>query len=162
MITGVLDQEQEIIATGLAPSNDNESAIVVTLNPGFYTAIVRGSNGGTGIALVEVYDLDQLLDSKLVNISTRGLVQTGDNVLIGGFIVPGDNAANALLRAIGPSWPVAGSLADPTLDLHDSNGTTITSNDDWRSDQESEILDTGIPPTNDAESAILATLPPGP
>jgi hypothetical protein len=155
------DQEQEIIATGLAPSNDNESAIVMTLDPGSYTAIVRGANNGTGIALVEVYDLDQSVDSKLANISTRGLVQTGNNVLIGGFIVLGDNAANALLRAIGPSLPVAGSLADPTLELHDSNGTIITSNDDWRSDQESEILATGIPPANDAESAILATLSPG-
>ena len=101
------DQEQEIIATGLAPSNDNESAIVMTLDPGSYTAIVRGATGGSGIALVEVYDLDQLADSKLANISTRGLVETGDNVLIGGFIVLGDNPADALLRAIGPSLPVA-------------------------------------------------------
>ena len=156
------DQEQEIIATGLAPSNDNESAIVMTLDPGPYTAIVSGATGASGIALVEVYDLDQLADSKLANISTRGLVQTGDNVLIGGFIVLGDNAANALLRAIGPSLPVAGSLADPTLELHDSNGTTLTLNDNWRSDQESEILATGIAPTDDAESAILTTLSPGP
>jgi len=155
------DQEQEIIATGLAPSNDNESAIVMTLDPGSYTAIVRGAIGGSGIALVEVYDLDQLVDSKLANISTRGLVETGDNVLIGGFIVLGDNAASALLRAIGPSLPLTGSLADPTLELHDSNGATLTSNDDWRSDQESEILATGLPPTNDAESAILTTLAPG-
>jgi hypothetical protein len=156
------DQEQEIIATGLAPSNDNESAIVMTLNPDSYTAIVQGVAGGSGIALVEVYDLDQLVDSKLANISTRGLVETGDNVLIGGFIVLGDNAANVLLRAIGPSLPVAGSLADPTLELHDSNGTTLTLNDNWRSDQESEILGTGIPPADDAESAILTTLSPGP
>lgn len=155
------DQEQEIIATGLAPSNDNESAIVMTLDPGPYTAIVRGAIGGSGIALVEVYDLDQLVDSKLANISTRGLVETGDNVLIGGFIVLGDNAASAILRAIGPSLPVAGALADPTLELHDSNGTTLTSNDDWRSDQESEIVATGLPPNNDAESAILTTLAPG-
>jgi hypothetical protein len=156
------DQEQEIIATGLAPNNDDESAIVMTLDPGSYTAIVRGATGGSGIALVEVYDLDQLADSKLANISTRGLVETGDNVLIGGFIVLGDNAANVLLRAIGPSLPVAGPLADPTLELHDSNGTTLTSNDNWRSDQESEILATGIPPADDAESAIRTTLSPGP
>ena len=156
------DQEQEIIATGLAPTNDNESAIVMTLNPDSYTAVVRGVNGGTGIALVEVYDLDTLVDSKLANISTRGLVETGDNVLIGGFIVLGDKAANVMLRAIGPSLPVAGSLADPTLELHDSNGTTLTSNDDWRSDQESEILGTGLPPSSDPESAILTTLAPGP
>ena len=155
------DQEQEIIATGLAPSNDNESAIVMTLDPGSYTAIVSGVNGGTGIGLVEVYDLDQLVDSRLANISTRGFVETGDNVLIGGFIVLGNNAATALLRAIGPSLPLAGSLADPTLELHDSNGTTLTSNDNWRSDQESEILATGLSPNNDSESAIFTTLAPG-
>lgn len=156
------DQEQEISATGLAPSNDNESAIVMTLDPGSYTAIVSGVNGGTGIALVEVYDLEQLVDSQLANISTRGLVETGDDVLIGGFIVLGDNPANALVRALGPSLPVAGFLSDPTLELHDGNGTTLTSNDDWRSDQESEILATGLPPDSDAESAILTTLSPGP
>jgi Fibronectin type III domain len=155
------DQEQEIMATGLAPSNDNESAIVMTLDPGSYTAIVSGVNGGTGIALVEVYDLDQLVDSKLANISTRGLVATGDNVLIGGFIVLGNNEANVLLRAVGPSLPLAGSLADPTMELHDSNGATLTSNDNWRSDQESEILATGLPPNDDSESAILTTLLPG-
>ena len=155
------DQEQEIIATGLAPSNNDESAIVMTLDPGSYTAIVRGANGGTGIALVEVYDLDSLVDSKLANISTRALVGTGDSVLIGGFIVLGDNPASALLRAIGPSLPLAGSLADPTLELHDSNGTTLTSNDNWKSNQESEILATGLAPSNDAESAILTSLAPG-
>jgi hypothetical protein len=155
------DQEQEIIATGVAPTNDLESAIVMTLNPGSYTAIVKGATGGSGIALVEVYDLDRSVDSKLANISTRGLVETGDNVLIGGFIVLGGNAANVILRALGPSLRVAGSLADPVLELHDGNGTIIISNDDWRSDQESEILATGIPPTDDAESAIVATLPPG-
>ncbi len=155
------DQEQEIIATGLAPTKDDESAIVMTLAPGSYTAIVSGVDGGTGIALVEVYDLEQLADSRLANISTRGLVETGDNVLIGGFIVLGDNAATALLRAIGPSLPLAGSLTDPTLELHDSNGTILASNDDWKSDQESEILATGLPPNNDSESAIFTTLAPG-
>ncbi|MGH8093612.1 MAG: NF038122 family metalloprotease, partial [Chthoniobacterales bacterium] len=154
-------QEQAIIATGVAPTNDLESAIVMTLSPGSYTAVVKGASGGSGIALVEVYDLDQSVDSKLANISTRGLVQTENNVLIGGFIVLGESAANTILRALGPSLPVAGSLADPTLELHDGNGTTISSNDDWKSDQESEILATGIPPTDDAESAIVATLAPG-
>ena len=155
------DQEAEIIATGLAPSNDNESAIVMTLIPGSYTAIVQGANEQTGIALVEAYDLDQSVDSKLANISTRGLVQTEDNVLIGGFIVLGDSPASAILRASGPSLPLADALADPTLELHDGDGTIITSNDNWRSDQEAEILATGLAPSDDAESAIVATLPAG-
>ena len=154
-------QEQAIIATGVAPANDAESAIVMTLDPGTYTAIVRGANGGTGIGLIEAYDLDQSVDSKLANISTRGLVQTGDNVLIGGFIVLGESPANTILRAIGPSLPVSGALADPTLELHDGNGTLLMSNDDWKTDQESEIIATGIAPTKAAESAIVATLAPG-
>ena len=154
-------QEQAIIATGVAPVNDAESAIVMTLNPGDYTAIVRGANGGTGIGLVEAYDLDQSVDSKLANISTRGLVQTGDNVLIGGFIVLGESPAKTILRAIGPSLSIPGALADPTLELHDGNGTLLMSNDDWKTDQESEIIATGIAPTKAAESAIVATLAPG-
>lgn len=155
------NQEAEIVATGIPPGNDNESAIVTTLEPGSYTAIVRGSNNGTGVALVEVYDLDQGADSKLANISTRGFVQTADNVLIGGFIVVGSAPAKAIVRAIGPSLPVSGALADPTLELHDGNGATIASNDNWRSDQEAEIMATTLPPTRDAESAIVATLTPG-
>jgi hypothetical protein len=133
----------------------------MTLTPGSYTAIVQGANSQTGIALVEAYDLDRTVDSKLANISTRGLVQTGDNVLIGGFIVLGDSPASALLRATGPSLPLPGALADPTLELHDSNGTIITSNDNWRSDQEAEIAATGLAPASDAESAIVATLAAG-
>ena len=97
----------------------------------------------------------------MANISTRGLVQTGDNVIIGGFIVAGTLDDTVLIRAIGPSLPVAGSLADPMLELHDVNGTTIASNDNWRDSQEAEIEATGIPPTDDAESAILSTLTPG-
>lgn len=153
---------------GIPPTNDLEAAIVVTLDPvnpaipgsGAYTAIVRGKNNGTGVALIEAYDLDQTVDSKLANISTRGFVQTGDDVMIGGLIVLGSEPARAIIRAIGPSLPLNGALGNPTLELHDKDGNTIASNDDWRSDQEAEILATNIPPDNDAESAIVATLNP--
>jgi hypothetical protein len=157
------DQEAEIIATTIPPSNDLESAIVETLpaNNSAYTAIVRGANNGTGIGVVEVYDLNQAVDSKLANISTRGLVQTGDDVLIGGLIVLGQNPLRVIVRAIGPSLTVSGALADPILELHDGNGATIASNDNWRSDQEAEIIATTIPPSNDSEAAIVRNLAPG-
>lgn len=155
------NQQQEIIDNGLAPTNDAEAALVSTLEPGAYTVIVKGANGGTGIGLVEAYDIDSTADSKLANISTRALVETGDNVLIGGFIVLGDNATKTMVRALGPSLPVSGPLADPTLELHDSNGTIIMSNDNWRTDQASEIIASGLAPTNDNESAIVTTLSAG-
>jgi hypothetical protein len=153
--------KQEIIDS-IPPSNDLESAIIETLpaNTG-YTAIVRGVNDTTGIGLVEVYDLDSTVDSKLANISTRGLVQTGDNVMIGGFIVLGSEAEKVIVRASGPSLPLGGSLADPTLELFDGNGTLVMSDDNWRDSQESEITATGLAPTNDAESAIVQTLQAG-
>lgn len=151
---------QEIVDSTIPPSNDLESAILMSLDPGAYTAIVRGVNSSTGIGLIEAYDLELAADSILANISTRGLVRTGDNVMIGGFIVLGADAQKVLVRAIGPSLPVTGALADPTLELHDKDGSTIASNDDWRSDQEADIIGTTIPPTDDAESAILATLTP--
>jgi len=155
------DQQAELIATGIPPANDLESAIVATLpaNNSAYTAIVRGVNNGTGIGLVEAYDLDRTVDSRLANISTRGLVQTGDNVLIAGTIVLGQISQRVLVRAIGPSLPVPGALGDPTLELRDGNGGLIRSNDNWRSDQEAEIIATTIPPSNDLESALVATLP---
>jgi hypothetical protein len=109
--------------------------------------------------LVEAYDLDQSVDSKLANISTRGLVQTGDTVLIAGTIVLGGASQRVIVRAIGPSLNLAGEMADPTLELRDGNGGLIRSNDNWRSDQEAEILATGIPPINDLESAVVETLP---
>jgi plastocyanin len=157
------DQEAEIIATTIPPSNDLESAIVATLsaNSSAYTAIVRGVNNGTGIGVVEAYDLDQTVDSKLANISTRGLVQTGDNVMIGGLIVLGQNPLRVIVRAIGPSLTVSGALGDPTLELHDGNGALIAGNDNWRSDQEAEIIATTLPPSNDLESAIVRDLAPG-
>ena len=155
----------ELEAVGLAPGFDFESAIVATLPPGAYTAIVSGKNGSTGMGLVEVYDLDPAGDGRLTNISTRGLVRTGDGVVIGGFILGGNTGqASVLLRAIGPSLATAGianALADPTLELRDSNGVLLQSNDNWKDSQQAAIEATGIPPQNDLEAAILATLLPG-
>ena len=160
---------QHVIDSGLAPTNDLESALWTIIDPGAYTVIVRGKDDATGIGLVEVYDLDQTVDSNLANISTRGLVETDNNVLIGGLIVgsgSGGSTATVMLRALGPSVPVAGALADPTLELRDRSGTLVASNDNWKtrpdgSSQQAEIEATGIPPTNDLESALLQTLSAG-
>jgi hypothetical protein len=155
---------QDIINTGIPPTNDLESAILVSLNPGAYTVIMRGANNGTGIGLVEAYDLDSTAGSKLANISTRGLVQTGDNVLIGGFIILGADSNVVVVRAIGPSLTqlgVSNALADPTLELHDSNGTLIESSDNWRKSDPNVIIEAGLAPSNDAESALLVALAPG-
>ncbi len=159
-------QEAEIMATGLAPDDDLESAIVATLDPGAYTAIVRGVNAGTGVALVETYDLSAGLDSALANISTRGLVETGDNVMIGGIIVGPElaPAGSILLRAIGPSlsnFGIANPLANPMLELRDSNGALVVSNDNWKSSQQAAIEATGLQPSDDNEAAILAALATG-
>ena len=153
-------QEQEIRDTTIPPASDLESAIVATLNPGPHTAILRGKNNGTGVGLVEVYDLESGTPVQLANISTRGQVQAGDNVMIGGFIIGGDYPAKVLLRAIGPSLSVPGKLEDPTLELVDANGARII-NDNWRATQEAEIIATTVPPTADKEAAIVATLVPG-
>lgn len=156
--------KQAIIDSGIAPANEKESAIVRTLaaNNAGYTAIVRGANNQTGIGVVEAYDLDRSIDSKLANISTRGLVQTGDNVLIAGTIVTGAAPQQVIIRAIGPSLPFSGKLADPTLELHDANGGLLQANDNWQdSPYKKAIQDSGIAPSNDAESAILAGLPAG-
>jgi uncharacterized delta-60 repeat protein len=165
-------QEADIRATTLPPTNDLESAILMTLNPGAYTAILAGKSGGTGAGLVEIYDLAQTGHSGLANISTRGFVGAGDSVLIGGFIVGGGttgDTATVLIRAMGPSLAnagVQGALADPTLELHNASGTTIASNDNWKtasdgSSQQADIEATTIPPTNDLESALVQTLPAG-
>ena len=156
---------QEIIDSTLAPANDMESAILMTLpaNNTGYTAIVRGVNDGTGVGLVEAYDLDPSADSKLANISTRGLVQTDDNVMIGGFIMVGNTSKRVIVRAIGPSLTAAGvpgALANPILELHDSNGGTLATNDNWMdAPNRQEIIDSTLAPTNDLESAILMSLP---
>jgi predicted outer membrane repeat protein len=154
--------KQAIIDSTIPPTNDLESAIVTSLPAGGagYTAVVRGANNATGIAVVQVYDLDGSVDSKLANISTRGLVQTGDNVLIAGTIVLGSSAQKVIIRAIGPSLNIPGELLDPTLQLVDGNGTQLASNDNWRTGgQEAEIIGTTVPPTNDADSAIVYDLP---
>ena len=151
------------IPSGFAPGDTRESVIVATLTPGNYSAAVKGAHGETGVGIAEVYDLDAASPAKLANISTRGFINTGDDVMIGGFIVGGTEPAKVLVRAIGPTltdFGVQGALADPTLELHDTNGMTIA-NDDWRETQESEIIATTIPPNKDREPAILATLVPG-
>ena len=156
-------QEATIRATTIPPNNDLESALVATLNPGAYTAILAGKNQTTGIGVVEVYDLNQAANSKLANISTRGFVDTGDNAMIGGFIVggTGGGAAKVIVRGLGPSVPVSGTLQDPILELHDGNGTTIATDDNWKDVQQDDIQASTIPPNNDLESAIVRTLVPG-
>ena len=156
-------QRTEIENSGLAPTDDRESAILQTLSPGVYTGVLAGKNNSTGIALVEVYDLDAG-HSILANISSRGLVDTGDNVMIGGFIAGNQNGnAKVLVRGIGPSLQgkVPNPLADPILELHDSNGNTLETNDNWKdSPERADIEATGIPPSNDLESAILRSVSP--
>lgn len=155
-------RKQDIINSTIAPTHDLESAIIATLqaNNASYTAIVRGVNDTIGIGLVEAYDLNRAAKSKLANISTRGVVRTGDDVLIGGLIVLGQDQLKVIIRAIGPSLSVAGKLEDPILELRDGNGGLLMSNDNWRTGgQETEITSTGVPPTNDAESAIVFMLP---
>jgi hypothetical protein len=154
----------EIESVGLAPGDSRESVIIRSLAPGAYTAVVRGKGDSTGIAVVEAYDLDVTNNSKMANLSTRGLVETGDNVLISGFITGNRNGnINVLVRAIGPSLTglVPNPLGDPILELHDANGATLQTNDNWQDSQQAEIQQTGIPPTDPHESAILASLPPG-
>ncbi|MFL6541553.1 MAG: matrixin family metalloprotease [Chthoniobacterales bacterium] len=158
-------QAQQISATGIAPPDDRESAIYATLTPGNYTAIVSGHNGTSGVGLVEVYDFAQST-GKLANISTRAVVGTDENVLIGGFIVTGPQWVRTLVRGIGPSLrsSIPDALGDPTLELHDANGGVIASNDDWQdTDTSTQLIieNTGIPPKDPKESAIYTSLQPG-
>lgn len=153
----------------LQPNDDREPAIVATLSPAPYTAIVSGKNGQTGIGLLEVYGLNAPADSRLANISTRGSVLTQDNVMIGGFILGGTNTqpARVVIRAIGPSFGSSGvsnPLSNPTLELFNGDGLSVGFNDDCQDDaaQAAELQSLSIAPTNAAESAIVATLPPGP
>jgi hypothetical protein len=159
-------QEAEIQATGIPPTNNLESAIDATLAPGNYTAIVKGKNNTSGVALVEVYDLQQSV-GKLANISTRAFVGTGSDIVIAGFIL-GNNGGNdrIAVRGLGPSLTAAGLsnvLADPVLELRDSNGVLHASNNDWQDNpaQAAELTAAGLAPTNDLESGIASTLPPG-
>ena len=156
-----------IEADGIPPTNDFESAIDATLAPGAYTAIVSGKNNTSGVALVEVYDLSQAVPAKLANISTRAFVSTGDNIVIGGFLLGGHNGDDRIVvRGIGPSLTAAGvpnALADPTLELRDSNGALLVANNDWQDNpaQAAELTAAGLAPTNNLESGIATTLPPG-
>jgi hypothetical protein len=159
-------QRNEIEQTGVPPANEQEAAIAIDLAPGNYTAVVRGVNGASGVALVEVYDLAASA-AGLVNISTRSRVSTGQNVMIGGFIIGSDTATRVMVRGIGPSLaqsnpPVAGALMDPSLELRDGEGSLITSNDNWvNSPQRQQIEQSGLAPTDGRESAIIAALPKG-
>jgi hypothetical protein len=160
-------QQAAIEATTIPPSDDREAALVATLDPQqAYTAIVRGSHGEKGISVVEVYDLGNSSPAALANISTRGLVEPGEKVMIGGFILGGnDGHGEVLLRALGPSLANAGianPLVNPTLALFDANGQLIASNDDWPAGDAAAIQATGLQPPNKLESAILITLPAGP
>ncbi len=162
-------QQAEVAASGLAPSNDLEAAIIWTLNPGqSYTAVVRGLDGTTGVGIVEAYDQDQSAASKLGNISTRGFVDLDDNVMIAGLIAGPGNGTNLkiLVRALGPTlsdFGVAGALANPTLDLVNSSGTVIRSNDNWKDDpqQRAAIEGAGLAPSHDEEAALVETVAPG-
>ncbi|PYJ07127.1 MAG: hypothetical protein DMF06_16620 [Verrucomicrobia bacterium] len=156
--------QQEIIDSGIPPVSPKESVVLKRVpsdDAGVaYTVVLRGAGNSTGVGLLEVYDLDGGLGPKVLNISTRGRVDVGENAMIGGVIVLGQGTQRVIVRAIGPSLPVAGKLANPTLELHNGNGSLIASNNDWRSDQEQEIIATGVPPSDNLEAAIVATLPP--
>ena len=160
-------QEAAIIATGIAPTNNLESAIDVTLNPGAYTAVVRGKNNTSGVGLIEVYDLSQAVLAKLANISTRAFVGTGNDIVIAGFILGGHSGGDRIVvRGLGPSLTalgVANALADPTLELRDSNGALLVGNNDWQDNpaQAAEVTAAGLAPSSNLESGIAATLPPG-
>ena len=159
-------QASQISSSGYAPTNSNEPALIATLPAGAYTAIVRGYNNSTGVALVEVYELDTLA-TRLSNISTRGQVGTDQNVLIGGLIINGSTSKKLIVRAVGPSlasppFSLSGTLSNPTLELHDSSGNLLASNDDWGSGtQAAAISASGYQPSNARESAIIATLASG-
>lgn len=151
------------IPDGFASKDARESLIVATVAAGPHTAIVSGKGSATGVAIVEVYDLEGTAPEALANISTRGLVQTGDNVMIGGLIIGGTTPTKVLLRAIGPSLTaqgIQGALQDTELELVDSNGNTVNTNQDWRNEQEGDIAATGVPPSDNREAAIIATLVP--
>jgi hypothetical protein len=161
-------QRVEIEQTGIAPQDQRESAIIAMLPPANYTATVADAAGRNGVGLVEIYDLNSGANARLANISTRGSVQTAENVMIGGFVLGGTstNPAKVVVRAIGPSLQqvgIAGPLSNPTLQLFDNNGQIVASNDNWADDpsQAAELQALNLAPSNPAESAIVGMLPPG-
>jgi YVTN family beta-propeller protein len=154
----------DLLAAGIPPLDEHEAALVTSVAPGNYTAVVRGIGDGSGVALVEAYDLSPESKSKLANISTRGKVESGDNVMIGGFIIGGDQTTEVVVRAVGPSLGthgVAGALLDPTLEVHDGNGVLVAQDDDWRMYQEQPLIQTGLAPADDREAAMILFLQPG-
>jgi hypothetical protein len=160
-------QAAQLSALGLALPNTKESGIVATLPPGDYTVLVAGKNQTSGIGLVEIYDVDAAAASQLANISTRGFVQTANNVMIGGFILgQGSGNSNVVVRGIGPSLSQSGLsnvLADPTLELRDSNGALLIANDNWQDNPTSaaQLAARGFALPNPLESGIFVSLPPG-
>jgi hypothetical protein len=161
-------QQPEIEATGIAPEDSHESAIIATLVPTAYTATLAEANGGSGVGLVEIYDLNSGAPAKLANISTRGSVQTSDNVMIGGFSLGGSstNPTKVVVRAIGPSltqYGINNALSNPTLRLYDNNGQSLAFNDNWADDsnQAAQLQALNIAPQDEKESALVITLPPG-
>lgn len=160
-----LSDWEAVHQTGLPPSDRREAAVVRNVSAGPYTAIMKGVGAGgvTGVGLVELYDLDATSGSRLANISTRGRVGTGENVMIGGFIVGGNEPTRIIVRGMGPSlasFGVTGALSDPVLELHDANGGVIR-NDNWRDTDEQAIIATGLAPSNNQEAAIVQALVPG-
>ena len=155
----------DVLKTRIPPTDEHEAVIAADLPPVSYTELVRGVSGTSGIALVEVYDLSATSNSKLANISSRGKVQAGDNVMIGGFIVGGrDQPTSVVVRAIGPSlasFGIGDVLSDPMLEVYDGNGALLAQDDDWRMYQEAQLVQTGLAPTDDRESAMLLSLQPG-
>jgi hypothetical protein len=161
IITG--DQFAEINASGLSPSDDLESTIVANLAPANYTAVVRGAGDTVGTGVVDAYDLTPASAARLANVATRGLVQPGDRLLIGGFIVH-NGSVRVVMRAIGPSlaaFGVTNALPDTTLQLRDQNGVIVGENDDWMTDQMAELVGTGLQPSNNLEAALVQTILPG-
>jgi CSLREA domain-containing protein len=157
---GEAPNRQEIIDSTIPPPNELESAILQNVKLGAHTVIVRDVAGGEGVGLVEAYDIGNSQNSKLANISTRGRVLAGDNVMIGGLIITGSTPQKVILRAIGPSLRIGGQLEDPFLELFDSQGNPLASNNNWKDTQQQEIEATTIPPADDRESAIVTTLAP--
>lgn len=155
------------IPANFRPADTREPVILAALQPGTFTAVLRGKNGGIGVGLIEMYDLSTGVASKLTNVSTRGFAGTGENVMIGGFILTGGSGGRqTLIRALGPTlaqapFNITNNLTDPTLLLVDGNGAVVASNDDWKSSQQNEIQATGLAPPNEHEAAILTTLPAG-
>jgi uncharacterized delta-60 repeat protein len=161
VVTG--DQFAEINASGAAPGNDLESALIVALEPGNYTAVVRGFGDTVGTGVVDAFDLDSGSAARLANIATRGLVQPGDQLMIAGFIVQ-NGAVKLVVRAIGPSlgaFGVSNALPDTTLQLRDQQGAIVLENDDWKSSQQQELESIGLQPSHDLEAAVVATIQPG-